>query len=241
MVETELIHNNKIAKLLLPTVCNLESFKWALEDTCKSIRESADVRVAVITSESDEFVEFSQSSEEELNLNGISEILTALEIPIIAGIEKGAHGLGLEVALACDIRVCSVSSTFSMPQVGLGHIPVNGGTQRLPRIVGQGRALELILTGRIFDSAEAAEMGLVQYVSIGSVADYALDLAVSISKYAPIAAKYLKEAVNSGIDMTIKQGMGLEADLSVILQSTTDRSEGIRSFLIKRDPDYSGE
>lgn len=240
MVESELVHNNKIAKLILPRVCNLESFKWALEDTCKSIRESADVRVVLITSESDAFVGYSQSSED-LNLNGISEILTTIEIPIIAGIEKGAHGLGLEVSLACDIRVCSVSSTFSMPQVGLGYIPVNGGTQRLPRIVGQGRALELILTGRIFDSTEAAEMGLVQYVSIGSVADYALDLAVSISKHAPIAAKYLKEAVSSGMDMTMKQGMGLEADLSVILQSTTDRSEGIRSFLIKRDPDYTGE
>ncbi|MQG03986.1 MAG: hypothetical protein FI713_09720, partial [SAR202 cluster bacterium] len=84
-------------------------------------------------------------------------------------------------------------------------------------------------------------MGLVQYVSTASVADDALDLAVAISKYAPIAAKYLKEAVNSGMDMTIKQGMGLEADLSVILQSTADRSEGIRSFLIKRDPNYIGE
>ncbi len=240
MVETESVQNNRIVKLILPRVGNFENFKWSLEDTCKSIRESADVRVAVITSESDAFLETPQSSED-LNLNGISEVLAAIEIPIIAGIENGAHGLGLEVALACDIRVCSVSSTFSMPQVGLGHIPVNGGTQRLPRIVGQGRALELILTGRKFDSTEAVEMGLVQYVSTASVADDALDLAVAISKYAPIAAKYLKEAVNSGMDMTIKQGMGLEADLSVILQSTADRSEGIRSFLIKRDPNYIGE
>ncbi|MEC8890354.1 MAG: enoyl-CoA hydratase-related protein, partial [Chloroflexota bacterium] len=227
-------------KLTLPRECNFEGLRWALEDACKSIRESADVRVAVITSRSDEFLKNPQSSED-LNLNGISEILTTIEIPIIAGIEKGAHGLGLEVTLACDIRVCSVSSTFSMPQVGLGHIPVNGGTQRLPRVVGQGRALELILTGRKFDSTEAVEMGLIQYVSEGSVSDDALELAVAISRYAPIAAKYLKEAINSGMDMTIKQGMGLEADLSVILQSTADRSEGIRSFLIKRDPNYNGE
>ena len=240
MVETESVQNNRIVKLILPRVGDFEKFKWSLEDTCKSIRESADVRVAVITSESDAFLETPQSSED-LNLNGISEVLAAIEIPIIAGIENGAHGLGLEVALACDIRVCSLSSTFSMPQVGLGHIPVNGGTQRLPRIVGQGRALELILTGRKFDSTEAVEMGLVQYVSTASVADDALDLAVAISKYAPIAAKYLKEAVNSGMDMTIKQGMGLEADLSVILQSTADRSEGIKSFLIKREPNYNGE
>ncbi|MEC9279253.1 MAG: enoyl-CoA hydratase-related protein, partial [Chloroflexota bacterium] len=80
-----------------------------------------------------------------------------------------------------------------------------------------------------------------QYVSEGSVSDDALELAVAISRYAPIAAKYLKEAINSGMDMTIKQGMGLEADLSVILQSTADRSEGIKSFLIKRDPNYNGE
>ena len=240
MVETEFVQNNRIAKLTLPRECNFEGLRWALEDACKSIRESADVRVAVITSQSEEFLKNPQCSED-FNLNGISEILAAIEVPVIAGIDKDAHGLGLEITLACDIRVCSVSSTFSMPQISLGHIPVNGGTQRLPRVVGQGRALELILTGRKFDSTEAVEMGLVQYVSKGSVADDALELAVAISRYAPIAAKYLKEAINSGMDMTIKQGMGLEADLSVILQSTADRSEGIKSFLIKREPNYNGE
>ena len=239
-IDTQLIHDGKIAVFRLPVQgCN-SSLVWDLEDACADVMEHHTVRAIVLTSESKVFFEIG-ASDESLKLPGISDFIAQIEIPVIAAVDKGAHGLGLEVVLATDIRLCSQRATFSMPNIVKGFMPVNGGTQRLPRIVGQGRALELLITGREFDSAEALEMGLVQYVHENDVVVQAIRLAKTISSHGPVAARYFKEAVNSGIQMSIRDGMVLEADLSVILQSTSDRAEGINSFLNRRLPTYEGE
>ena len=128
-----------------------------------------------------------------------------------------------------------------MSHVMQGVIPSDGGTQRLPRIVGQGRALEIILTGRVVKAPEALEMGMVHRVSATDPLKDAHCIAGKISTHGPKAAQYLKEAIYTGVDMTLRQGMNLEADRSVILQSTLDRTEGINSFLEKRDPDFKGD
>jgi enoyl-CoA hydratase len=127
-----------------------------------------------------------------------------------------------------------------MSHVLAGHTPVEGGTQRLPRIVGVGRAMDLLLTGRVFSAAEALEIGVVQYLHSEDVLENAVELAHKIASHGPIAAKYLKEAIVEGSDMTLDQGLRLETDLNVILQSTFDRKEGIDSFLEKKEPRYEG-
>ena len=131
---------------------------------------------------------------------------------------------------------------MGLTQVGDGAMPWDGGTQRLPRLVGRTRAMEMVLTSRLVDAREALEIGLVnQVVEPDRVLRRSLDVASTIAGQGPIAARYLKEAVLKGLDMTLEQGLRLEADLSFLLQSTTDRAEGIQSFLEKRKPEYKGD
>ena len=120
-------------------------------------------------------------------------------------------------------------------------MPSAGGTQRLPRVAGMGRALELMLTGRVFDSHEALMIGVIQYRQDSSAMCKALELAGKISGHGPVAVRYLKEAVQDGVDMTLAQGLVLESDLSILLHSTADRMEGINSFVQRRTPRYSGQ
>jgi enoyl-CoA hydratase len=120
-------------------------------------------------------------------------------------------------------------------------IPSDGGTQRLPRLVGQGRALEIILTSRVVGAQEALEIGMVHQVCDADPFKDAYCIAKKIAAHGPRAAQYLKEAVYTGSDMTLRQGMSLEADMSVILQSTLDRTEGINSFLERRAPNFKGD
>ena len=149
---------------------------------------------------------------------------------------------GLEIALACDLRVAASDARLGLTHLSAGVIPWDGGTQRLPRIVGQSRATAMILTSRLLSAEEALEYGLLNHTAAREAASgYAYSLAATIASYAPIAARYLKETLLKGADMTLAQGLGLEADLTVILQSTADRSEGIASFSERRAPEYRGE
>jgi enoyl-CoA hydratase/carnithine racemase len=121
-------------------------------------------------------------------------------------------------------------------------MPWDGGTQRLPRLIGRGRATELLLTGRLIDASEALEAGLVSAIAPrGQVTERAQQIASIIASHGPIAARYLKEAVASGLDTSLPQALRLEADLNFILQTTSDRAEGIDSFLERRPPRYTGE
>jgi enoyl-CoA hydratase/carnithine racemase len=165
-----------------------------------------------------------------------------MEKPVIAAINGDAIGDGLELALSCDIRIAADTARFGLTQLESGAIPSDGGTQRLPRLIGKGKALELILTAETINATEALDIGLVsKLVPASELATEAETLVQGIATKAPISLRYVKEAVNKGMDMTMDQGLRLEADLYLLLHTTADRTEGITAFLEKRTPEFKGE
>jgi enoyl-CoA hydratase len=166
--------------------------------------------------------------------------LAALPFPTIAAINGYALGGGLELALAADLRVAAVGAKLGLPEVQLGLIPGYGGTQRLPRLIGLGRALDLILTGRHVGAEEALSLGLVNRVAEDALAG-ARELARACLHNAPIALGLAKEAVARGLDVTLPQGLEIEADLFGMVVTTEDMKEGAAAFLEKRSPDFKGQ
>src|SRR5215475_12823731 len=161
--------------------------------------------------------------------------------PIIAAIRGYALGGGLELALACDIRIASEDAQLGLTEVNLAIIPGGGGTQRLPRLVGRGKALEMILTGMRVPAAEALRIGLVErVVPVAELMSAAQGLARQIADKAPIALRYAKEAVVGGLGLPLADGVRLENDLSTLLRTTEDRVEGAKAFVEKRKPKWTG-
>jgi enoyl-CoA hydratase/carnithine racemase len=178
------------------------------------------------------------------------QALAEVPQPAIAAIEGSAHSIGLEIALACDIRVASSAATFAMPETASGVVPSGGGTQRLPRIVGRAHALRLLLTGDEIDAAEAKRIGLISAIvdtvdtadggDVGGATAAAIEIARAIASRGPIATRMAKEAVHRGAEMTLEQALRYELDLTVLLQTTADRAEGVRAFAAKRPPNFTG-
>ncbi len=161
--------------------------------------------------------------------------------PILAAIRGYAFGGGLELALACDIRVAGEDAQLGLTEINLAIIPGGGGTQRLPRLVGRGKALEMILTGARLSAAQALAIGLVErVVPAERVLAETLDLARALAAKAPVALRYAKEAVVKGLELPLADGLRLEGDLSTLLRTTDDRREGARAFLEKRTPKWTG-
>jgi enoyl-CoA hydratase/carnithine racemase len=161
--------------------------------------------------------------------------------PIIAAIRGIALGGGLELALACDIRIAADDALLGLTEINLAIIPGGGGTQRLPRLIGRGKALEMILTGARIGAAEALHLGLVErVVPAADVKTAAQELARELAGKAPVALRYAKEAVVKGLEMSLADGHRLEGDLSTLLRTTEDRLEGARAFLEKRKPNWKG-
>jgi len=162
--------------------------------------------------------------------------------PVVAAIQGDALAEGMELALACDLRVAAEGARFALPQLTNGRLPSHGGTQRLPRIIGRMRALDMLLTGRTLNAAEAEQLGLVSRVVRRTSFARALDTLIEeLKRKGPVALRYGKEAVLKGPDMTLDQGIRLEEDLYVLLQTTRDRQEGIDAFLRKRTPVFQGK
>lgn len=167
--------------------------------------------------------------------------LAGLAVPTIAAIEGVALGGGLELALCCDLRVASETATLGLPEVGLGAIPGSGGTQRLPRLIGPGKAKELILTGEPVDAPRASEMGLVErVVAEGEAEPAARDLANVIASRGPLAVREAKHAIDAGLQLPLDAGLALELDASSRVFSSDDLIEGTRAFLEKRPPRFPG-
>jgi enoyl-CoA hydratase len=163
-------------------------------------------------------------------------LLERMGKPVIAAVNGYALGGGMELALACHLRIASENARFGLPEVKLGIIPGYGGTVRLPRIVGRGRALELILTGEMIPAQRAYEIGLVnRVVPVGEVRAAAEQLLDGILKNGPIALRFALEAVDRSLETGIDEGLGLEAHLFGLLASTEDMREGMRAFLEKRE------
>jgi enoyl-CoA hydratase len=221
-----------------------ERMAFELREACHLVRQNDDVRVVVLTGEGDAFcrgTDFSESQRSFERLK-VADAVASIEKPVIAALNGDARDQGLELALACDMRVTSSDARLGLAQVQSGLIPWDGGTQRMPRLIGRGRAMEMILASRIVDAQEALNMGLVNHLAEpGQALTKAREIASAIAGHGPIASRYLKEAVLKGADMTLDQGLRLEADLNFILQTTADRAEGLRSFLERRAPEYHGE
>ena len=173
------------------------------------------------------------------------EIFSRIEnfpFPAIAAVNGYALGGGLELALACSIRICSDKALFGAPEVKLGIIPGDGGTQRLPRLIGLGRAMEMILTGDFIDAQEAYRIGLVnKVIPHDEMIEQTMALAKKIASRPPLAVRYAKEAVNRSLDGGPVSGFALESYLHALACTTADKKEGVAAFLEKRKGDFKGK
>jgi enoyl-CoA hydratase len=171
----------------------------------------------------------------------VLDLIENLGKPVIAAVNGYALGGGCETAMACTIRVAAEHAKFGQPEVTLGLIPGGGGTQRLPRLVGKGRALQLILSGGMIDAQEAHRIGLVnEVVPAGDLLTRAEAILKQIFANAPIAVKFSIEAVNRGLETNLAEGLSLEASLFGLCAGTGDKAEGTSAFLAKRAPQFHG-
>src|SRR5215510_4742261 len=162
--------------------------------------------------------------------------------PVIAMINGFCLGGGCELALACDIRVASETASFGQPEINLGIIPGGGGTQRLTRLVGEGKAMELILSGQIIDAKTAFDIGLVNHVvAADQLEARTMEIANSIAEKAPIAVRMAKEAIKIASRSNLDEGLRREVDLFALCFSTEDKDEGVKAFLEKRKAEFKGK
>jgi enoyl-CoA hydratase len=217
---------------------------YDLEELCAEVPCDEQARVILLTGAGGKTfsMEAGLREGEKRTERPFSEVITKIDRPVIAAITGDAIGQGLELALACDIRIASETSRFGLPQIKSGMMPWGGGTQRLSRLVGKGKALEMILTGEVIEAQEALRIGLVnRIVPPEKLVTAAMDMAKEMASKGPIALKYAKEAIYKGMDMTLEQGLRLEADLYLLIHTTKDRIEGIKAFREKRVQKFEGE
>jgi enoyl-CoA hydratase/carnithine racemase len=249
--------SNGIARVIInrPKVLNaLNTPTWAnLRTVFEDARDDDSVRGIILTGAGDKaFIAGADISElaqagafqaEESSRFGqaVLELIENLGKPVVAAINGFALGAGCETAMACTIRIAVENAKFGQPEVKLGLLPGGGGTQRLPRLVGKGRALQLILSGEMIDAQEAYRIGLVnEVVSAANLMARAETILKQISANAPIAIKFAIEATNKGLDTSQSEGFALEASYFGICAATDDKKEGTSAFLEKRVPQFHG-
>ena len=201
-----------------------------LDAAFSAIGEDDSVDVVILTGEGRAFGELGAAVFRKIEL---------LNKVVIAGVNGFALGGGCELAMACDIRIASVKAKFGQPEVGLGITPGFSGTQRLPRIVGLGKAKELIYTADVIVAEEAYRIGLVnKVVEPEALMDECMAMAKKIAAKAPLAVRYAKEAINRGVETDIDTGISIESDLFGLCFSTEDQKEGMQAFLGKRGAEF---
>ncbi|MHB8084802.1 MAG: enoyl-CoA hydratase/isomerase family protein [Dehalococcoidia bacterium] len=212
-----------------------------LQQVCEDINFDSAIRALIITAPAGK--DFCTGlTDGKMQAFSLSGPVAALNCPVIAAIDGQASGIGLELALACDIRLASVNARFSLPYIEKGLLPSDGATQRLPRLVGRGKAMEMMLTGKTLTVKEAMQIGLVNRVlPQKNLLPFAIEMGKEMADKASLALKYCKEAVMEGLDMTLEQGLHLEGDLYFLLHTTADRIEGITAFKEKRKPRFKGK
>jgi enoyl-CoA hydratase len=237
-----------------PEVLNALNTTVATEslDALQSIENDPDVRVLILTGAGRSFVagadiaEMQAKTPQEARIyselgHRFMNTLQNLPQPVIAAINGFALGGGLEVALACDIRIASESAQFGLPETILGIIPGWGATQRTARLVGTAKTKEMIFTGRRIKADEALSMGLVnQVVPDEELMDTVLEMAAAMCRQGQTALRHAKTVINHGSDLNLDQALKLEIDTFVDLFDTDDRREGMTAFLEKRKPNFTG-
>jgi enoyl-CoA hydratase len=164
--------------------------------------------------------------------------LSLLPMPTVAIINGFAFGGGLELALACTFRLATENARMAFPEIKLGLIPGYGGTQRLPRVVGESKALELIMTGRVVKPEEGERIGLVNRLIKTPPLDAGVSFAREFSGFGMLALGYAREAVQRALDLPVSEGLKVEADLSTLAYQTEDADEGMKAFIEKRNPEF---
>jgi len=233
------IANITLNRAEVNNVINLQ-LAQELADICSEVSQDEEVRVVTITGAGEAFcmgTDWSGSLP-----SSVAGAIAKLDCPVIAAINGDALGQGLELALACDLRIAAETARLGLPQIISGLIPWDGGTQRLPRLVGRAKAVEMILLGEPISAREAYRIGLVnKVVTLEELSLIVTDMARGIASSAPLALKHAKEVIDRGLDLTLEQGLNLEADLYSLLQTTEDRIEGITAFRERRQPKFKGK
>jgi enoyl-CoA hydratase len=217
------------------------------------LRNDADVRAVIVTGAGDKAFVAGADVKELAALNpgdveryarmgqAVFERIETLGKPVIAAVNGFALGGGCELAMSCTIRIAADTARLGQPEINLGLLPGFGGTQRLPRLVGRGRALELMLSGAPVSAQDAWRMGLVnRVVPAADLLSDARALAASLAAKPPVAVRYLLDAVHRGLDLSLAGGCALEASLFGLAGNTEDMREGTRAFLEKRTPVFLG-
>lgn len=224
-----------------------------LDEAFGALLANKEIRVIVLTGAGRSFVAGADISEmadkdyeqaKEFGARGAAVMrkIEAGSKPVIAAINGFALGGGCELAMACDIRIASEKAKFGQPEVGLGITPGFSGTQRLPRVVGQAKAKELIFTGKIIGAAEAAQIGLVnQTTAPDQLMPTAMEMARTIASNAPVAVSKAKMAINMGWDMHIERAIDLEVEQFALCFNTADQKNGMKAFLNKEKTTFTGE
>jgi enoyl-CoA hydratase len=218
------------------------------------LRDDASVRVVIVTGAGDKSFVAGADINELAALTPVGareharrgqqvfDLIEQLGKPVIAAVNGFALGGGCELAMACTLRIAAETARFGQPEINLGIIPGFAGTQRLARLVGKGAALEILLTGRQIKADEALRIGLVnKVVPSASLLDEARALASQLAAQAPIASRFILDAVNHGLEVPFAEGEALEATLFGMIASTADMREGTRAFLEKRKARFKGE
>jgi len=217
------------------------------------LRADESVRVVVFTGAGDkafiagadiaEFADRTAITQREVMLErGLFNAIDTFPKPVIAMVNGYCLGGGCELALACDIRIASDKASFGQPEINLGIIPGGGGTQRLTRLVGEGKAMELILTGAIIDAQTAFNLGLVNHVVPAEQLEAkTMEIANRIAEKSPIALRLAKEAIKLASRSNLDEGLRREVDLFALCFSSADKDEGVKAFLEKRKPEFKGK
>lgn len=236
---------DKLNALNAATVAELtHAFGNLPEGTRAVILTGAGEKAFVAGADIAELAEMTPVSAKEVSARGqaMCDAIERSPAPVIAAVNGFALGGGLEVALAANVRLASEKAKLGLPEVTLGIIPGYGGTQRLPRIVGQGRAAEMILSGQMIGAEEAYRIGLVNRVfPPEELMGAARELAAKIAKNGPIAVRYALECVNRGIAAGAEEGMAVEQIFFGLVSATADMKEGLKAFLEKRKAEFRGE
>jgi enoyl-CoA hydratase len=217
-----------------------------------ALRDEAEVRVLVVTGEGEKaFVagadigEFAERTplEQRAVMTGrrVFDEIAAYPKPVIAMINGFALGGGCELALACDLRIAADTAKLGQPEINLGIIPGGGGTQRLPRVVGTGQAMRLVLTGEIIGAAEALRIGLVDVVHPAAVLrERTLEVARGMATKSPVALQMAKSAIRAAVEMPMAAGLAYETELFATCFASDDKREGVAAFLEKRPASFTG-